>query len=513
METVPYLAVDSDARLLLIDDDKRLRLIHLNKRQRWSFGRETEMVHPDISVHSPIASRDHGEFVCVDEQWFYIDKGGRNGTFCNGKKVLAPRGNKRYPLLLNNGDVLRVDYEDLTRPDNRGVWMMFLTENVEGEWRSHTISDGTTVLGRDPSCQIVLPEPYISARHCVIERRSDGCYVRDAGSMAGTWFNGRRLLSEEKLGEKDTLMLCDRHFIFTGGRLIYNDPTISDVNKSRVTPPLLRVDIDSKSVKEEDGYRRIELLRDIHFSIPKGELIAILGTAGAGKSTLMDCINGINTDGMLGQITFGGEDLIANFDRLKYLIGSVPQFSTFHANLTVERELMLAAQKRLPRDMSKKEIRERLDRLIKQLGIEAKRKTPIGKCSGGEQRRVNIAMDLIAIKLLYCLDEPDAGLDPNAKKELVSFLRAMAHEEGRTILAIIHDVSEIELFDKVILLAKYEGVGRLAFYGTPEKARERFGCEIKEVYRLLADRPQDYFSCGSRCYRDLGCRRGYVCRQ
>ncbi len=133
METMPYMSVEADATLVLMDEDKQIRTCLLTKKRRWSFGRETATVHPDIPVRSGIVSRDHGEFACVDGQWFYLDHGGKNGTFVNGVKAPAGRGKRLYPMLLNNGDILRVDYSDLGNPDLRAVWILFLTEKITDE--------------------------------------------------------------------------------------------------------------------------------------------------------------------------------------------------------------------------------------------------------------------------------------------------------------------------------------------------------------------------------------------
>ena len=85
------------------------------------------------------------------------------------------------------------------------------------------------------------------------------------------------------------------------------------------------------------------------------------------------------------------------------------------------------------------------------------------------------------------MDEPDAGLDPGTKKELFTILQRLAHEEGKSILVIIHDVSEIQMFDQVIIMAKYKDVGRLAFSGTPKQAEQHFGCPFKEIYDILKE--------------------------
>lgn len=200
----------------------------------------------------------------------------------------------------------------------------------------------------------------------------------------------------------------------------------------------------------------------------------------------------MDTAGVKGTILFNGEDLQKNFSRLKLRIGSVPQENVLHKMLTVEQELMYAAESRLPRGISKEERNKRVDLIINQLGLEKQRKTQISKCSGGEQSRVNIGIDLVADKALFCLDEPDKGLDPQSKHELFTILRDLAHDEGKSILVIIHDVSEIDMFDQIIMMSKVDNVGRLAFSGSPDEARDYFGTEIKTAYELLKENPDKY---------------------
>ncbi len=119
---------EEKAMLLVRDCDGSERIYALDEKPRWTFGRESSAVHPDIPVCSEIVSRQHGVFSCADEQWFYIDQGGRNGTFYNEGRIPVSRKGKRYPVLLSSGDVLRVDYEDPAHPDGRSVWMKFFTE-------------------------------------------------------------------------------------------------------------------------------------------------------------------------------------------------------------------------------------------------------------------------------------------------------------------------------------------------------------------------------------------------
>ncbi|MCR5733360.1 MAG: FHA domain-containing protein [Lachnospiraceae bacterium] len=122
-----------NAWLIILDENRKIKICELADGKKLSFGRETETLHPDISVSSGIVSRDHGEFCCNDGQWFYMDHGGKNGTFINGEKVPSVKRGRRYPVLLDNGDLLQVDYSDLTNPDARGIKIIFSTEKIEDE--------------------------------------------------------------------------------------------------------------------------------------------------------------------------------------------------------------------------------------------------------------------------------------------------------------------------------------------------------------------------------------------
>lgn len=256
--------------------------------------------------------------------------------------------------------------------------------------------------------------------------------------------------------------------------------------------PVLVADIKTKLVKNNSGAGMKELIRDIHMEIQEGTLVALLGTAGAGKSTVMNCLNGMDLQGVQGRVLYRGVDLMRNFEEMKYLIGSVPQKKIFHAAFTPEEEFAQAAMLRLPADTSEAEIRRRVDRTLEMLSMTGVRKNRNSKLSGGEQTRVNVGIELVADRDLLCLDEPDQGLSPNYKHELFEIMRNLAHTYGKTVLSIIHDVSEIDMFDQVVMLAKVDGVGRLAFAGTPAEAREYFGVDIRDAYALLERDPKRF---------------------
>ena len=501
METQRYIQCTSGASLVLLENDV-IRVINLDTRQDWLVGRyDPNMPNtPDILFISGIVSREHGWIRNVDNQWYFVDNPRNlNGTFHNGVKIPRPMTGIKQPVPLENGDILRVDNPNLQHGNAQGVLMLFTTVTVEGVWTTFPLNGRGVLIGRDPNCDIVEPMPYMSARHAQITCLNGQYYLSDCGSSAGTFLNGHPVTGNMLLREKDCISLCDCNYFFLGNKLLYAKRNrAKEMNRLLQTrpaerPPILKADILTKRVKDNNGNGMKELIRDIHLEIRQGTLVALLGTAGAGKSTVMNCLNGMDLEGVQGSVLYRNVDLMKHFDQMKFMIGSVPQDKTFHPDFTPEKEFRIAARKRLPADTTSQEIEERVNRTLEILGITGVRKNKNSKLSGGEKTRVNIGIELVADRDLLCLDEPDQGLDPKYKHEVFQIMRDLAHKNGKSVLSIIHDVSEIDMFDQVIMLVKADGVGRLAFSGTPAQMREKFGVEdIRDVYGILEKNPAKY---------------------
>lgn len=510
------------ASLVILENDA-IRTLDLSASPRWELGRSNGSDGITLPLASPIASHHHGFFFFENGVWLYQDQGSTNGTFYNGNHMTG----QEAPVVLNNGDVLRIDSNDLNSPDQRGVFMYFTTQKVGNNWVSVNLAEGSVFqIGRDPArCQVVLPLPYISGLHCTIRNTGSGFTIQDAGSLAGTFLNNVLLNPRQAyhLNEKDNFCLCDVHFIFSHGNIVFNTPwnhvpamtgmaasPSVDTGKT-VAAGMQQSMAEAPSYEESDDYilqayiakrevpdnshkgQKKVLIQDVQINIHERSLVALIGGSGAGKSTVMNCLNGMETQGASGQVLFRGENLLdpPTFERLKFLIGSVPQKEVLHENQSVEAELKDAAMLRMQKAPNT-EIIMRVNETMEKLKLLPKRKTLISKLSGGERRRVNIAEELVADKILLCLDEPDAGLDPGTKKELFTILRDLAHNQNMSILVIIHDVSDIALFDQIIIMEKFQDTGRLAFSGSPAKAKEYFGCELKDVYEMIEKYPERY---------------------
>ena len=374
-----------------------------------------------------------------------------------------------------------------------------LKESKGSTWDDYALRNEVTVIGRNKNCDIVADQGGIAAEHARITRYNGRFVLSDCNSDAGTYVNGKRLTKAVYLQEKDQIALGGNNYVFSAGKLLYaktDDPavragTLRGIDP-RKRPIVLSADIKTKVVEDNSGAGMKELIRDIRLDVREGSLVALLGTAGAGKSTVMNCMNGMDLGGVQGRVFFRNVDLVQNFEQMRHLIGNVPQEKTFLPSLTPEETFKLAAQLRLPEDTTDQEINRRVDQTLKMLSIEKVRKRMNSKLSGGEKTRVNVGIELVADRDLLCLDEPDQGLSPNYKHDIFQIMQDLAHKHCKTVISIIHDVSEIDMFDQVIILAKFNNVGRLAFSGTPAEARAHFGADIRDVYAILERDPGRY---------------------
>jgi len=505
METQRFIARTSGASLVVLEEDQ-VRVYALDTRPDWKIGRYDPDIPntPDILFTSKIVSREHGWIQNIDNRWFFVDNPRNlNGTFHNGVKVPQRKNGMKEPILLESGDVLRIDNEDLNHVSSQGVLMLFTTAAVKGTWTSYPLKNQTTVIGRDESCDIVEPIPYISAKHAKIACVNGSYYLSDCDSRAGTFLNGQQVKSTVRLREKDYISLCDCNYFFLGDKLLYarrnrkEEQAALRMTRPCERPVVLSADIQSKKVKVSSKIPFVkedkELLRDIHLNIREGTLVAVLGTAGAGKSTLMGCLSGLDQSGVTGSVIYRGVDLVKNLNQIKYLIGNVPQEKVIRPELTPEKAFQESAELRLSAETTKEEIHRRVEETLELLSMTKVRDTLNSRLSGGEQTRVNVGIDLVADRDIYFLDEPEQGLSPNLRDELYVFLRDLAHTHGKTIVAIIHDVSCIDMFDQVIFLVKANGTGRLAFSGAPEECKQHFNePSFAKIYALLEADPEKY---------------------
>lgn len=250
----------------------------------------------------------------------------------------------------------------------------------------------------------------------------------------------------------------------------------------------LTVNLEERTTK--DFFRKKYLLRDIHMYIPPGHMVLLLGGSGAGKTTFLNAVNGYEP--AKAEVVMNGKNMYKYYKSMQYDIGFVPQQDLIRGSDSVYRTLMDTASLRLPNDFSKDEREARVEEVMEIFGLTPVKKSLVDKLSGGQRKRLSIAMEFIPNPTLFILDEPDSGLDGVMARELFTQLRQIAGQ-GKIIIVITHTPDRvIDLFDDVIVLAKdVKQTGRLAFYGPIEEARAFFGKEKMEEIIKSVNRPEE----------------------
>lgn len=250
----------------------------------------------------------------------------------------------------------------------------------------------------------------------------------------------------------------------------------------------LTVNITDRSIL--DFFRKKYLLKDIHLTIPKGHMVLLLGGSGAGKTTFVNAVTGYEKAN--ATIELSKHDVYKEYGKMMYDIGFVPQQDLIRGNDTVLLTLTDAASLRLPSDISFADKRKRVADVLELFGLSAVKNNLVDKLSGGQRKRLSIAMEFISDPTLFILDEPDSGLDGVVARSLFKQLRAIA-DEGKIVIVITHTPDRvIDLFDDVIVLAKDQRrTGRLAFYGAIKDAYEFFGKSSMEEILLSINQKEE----------------------
>jgi ABC-type multidrug transport system ATPase subunit len=231
------------------------------------------------------------------------------------------------------------------------------------------------------------------------------------------------------------------------------------------------VTIQARGVIVEAPARR--LLQDISLTVAPGELVGIMGPSGAGKTTLLRALNGY-TPPARGEVLYNGKDLYRHYRQLAGHLGYVPQDDILHHELTVREVLAYGARLRLPASCPAAVLDERLRAVIHQLGLEGTEGVRIGApgqrgISGGQRKRVNLALELITDPLVLFLDEPTSGLSSEEALAVMRLLRELA-DAGKTVVLTLHQpaLEAFRLLDNLVLLSRDTNStqpGRLVYYG------------------------------------------------
>ena len=358
----------------------------------------------------------------------------------------------------------------------------------------------TKTIGRTPENDIQIPHPQVSSRHAVLHVTGGQLFIEDKGSANGTYVRGQRIPANQRVpvqnGEKVLIGPMPLLLQAAGGDVAV---VVEDAAHWEGRP-LYEIEAWDllMQVPDRDNPGELKTLLDhVSFKALPGDLIALMGPSGAGKTTLLLTLNGYLPPSA-GQVRINGEDLYAIYDALRGSIGYVPQDDIVHPELTVWEAVRYSAKFRLPPDYSEDEIERRVQTTLAQLGLENVAHLQIGKperkiLSGGQRKRVNIAMELVTDPVIMFLDEPTSGLAADDTAALVQLLAELAKQTGKTIITTIHQPAKEE-FEKFNLALILGPGGLLTFYGSPKDGYRFFGSWLERLGKAnTVDNPRDMF--------------------
>lgn len=247
---------------------------------------------------------------------------------------------------------------------------------------------------------------------------------------------------------------------------------------------------------QKDG-EAINLVDKVNLKIPRGHFMAIVGPSGCGKTTLLKTIAGLNPESA-GALFWEGRNLSEEGDLDPSEIGYVPQFSIAYDPLTVDESVEASTRLRVKvRDLE--ELDQRIDRVLEETGLAAIADRQVKVLSGGQKRRLGLAMELVSDPKLLLCDEVTSGLDPRSEREIVRLLHDLSRREGRIVLSVTHSLAHLELYDSILVLHE----GRVAYHGPPEQMTHYFSVhDTEEVYPKLATQTSERWQSSWMKHRD-----------
>ena len=386
-----------------------------------------------------------------------------NGLLYQGHHIL---GGQSHRQKLMRGDIYRIGDQNgtlvtLTFNDGTGA-----IQEVLPEIRPIPLTVSPITIGRHNSNTVPLRHPQVSAYHARIEQVASGHRLTDLNSTNHTFVNGQAV-SNRMLQLNDEIRIGPFKLTYTGRELRQVDESSG-------------IRIDAVNLVKQ-GNNAVVLLNDISLVIPPRKFVALVGGSGAGKSTLMDALNGLRP-AQHGRVYYNGQDYYRSTQAFSMQLGYVPQDDIVHRDLTVERALYFAAKMRLPEDFTEEQIRQCINEVLVDVEMMEQRGLLVSKLSGGQRKRVSIALELLSKPSIFFLDEPTSGLDPGLDRKMMFLLRKLA-DKGQTIVLVTHATNNINVCDYVCFLA---AGGRLAFFGPPEEAKTFFHkSDFAEIYGEL----------------------------
>lgn len=432
----------------------------------------------DISLGLPVVSGRHAEIRAGANGLEIRDLGSTNGTWVDDSPA------KEWATVGSNS---RLRFGSWRVPSSQiDGWLKRLSAPREkpDEISATVPATGKLRIGRAPDNDVVLRHASVSWHHAIMEVSDSTWILVDLSSSNGT-FVGDERVTRRAISPSDTVRIGSVPLVLRPGEVAAQRSYVGQV----------RLDaIDLVREIEEGPDQGKVILDQVTLTVYPGELVALMGPSGAGKTTLLEVLTGQRRP-TRGSVQINGRDLHAHRHLLTDMIGYVPQEDVMHRDLSVFDVLYHSALLRLPGDLPDHQVRQHVDDLITRMGLSHIRDRLVGGeqmrgISGGQRKRVNIAIELITEPPLLFLDEPTSGLDATSTLEVLGMLRDLA-DHGTTIIMTVHQprIEAFRLVDMLVLLAKG---GKLAYFGSADPGAAKYFAARSPMAKPEGVNPADY---------------------
>ncbi|WP_406450067.1 FHA domain-containing protein [Streptomyces sp. NBC_01622] len=448
----------------------------------------------DIVIDDARVSWHHAVLRPDADHWTLEDEQSTNGTYADGRRVhqwgVGPGSVIRFGSAADGPCVTLADRPAPAPERPSAVSMPAFTGTFRQPTTVRPLPARTVRIGRAADNDLVVDDLIVSRRHAELRAMPDGTYeIVDLGSHNGTYLNGQPV-TLAPIGPGDIVGIGHSAFCLVGDQL-----------QEYVDTGEVSLDVQDLTVAVDHG--RKVLLDQVSFPVGEKCLLAVVGPSGAGKSTLLNALTG-QRPADRGTVLYDGRDLYRDYAELRQRIGLVPQDDILHAQLTVHSALSYAAELRFPQDTAKAERQARVEEVVRELGLQQRAEQPVHSLSGGQRKRVSVALELLTKPSLLFLDEPTSGLDPGMDRSVMHMLRGLA-DDGRTVIVVTHSVLSLDVCDRLLVLAPG---GKVAYYGPPDDALAFFGFEHWPEAFESFERDQDRDWAGE--FRESPFQRQYI---
>ena len=350
------------------------------------------------------------------------------------------------------------------------------------------IAGAPVEVGRSSAAALRILHPTVSRHHATVKRVGVNLLIEDHDSRFGTFVNGARVRVMGLVpGDRVQFGTAPAYRVEEGGLrldIAAGGLKLSIENLAISVPGDPASSLGRQFIARQ--YRCDQPLIDkVAFNVEADSFVGILGPSGVGKSTILNCLASYLPPAR-GRVLFDGDrDVYVEPDALRVIMGHVPQDDILFRLLTTRENLTFAARLRLG-TVSGRSQAEAVDQALTRVGLTEKADQPAGLLSGGQRKRLSVAIELLRRPRLLALDEPTSGLDPASEAHLMEQLRQVARQ-GTTVICTTHMMDNLHLLDSLVVLGLKDRTGRVAYVGEPAGLLSQFDCRgFADLYEILA---------------------------